>query len=241
MSDLQAEERRQRLVKLGSAAAFLAIVVVAVLVVISQSQTDGGDSDLEGVAEVERLLDGIPQRGMVLGEPGAKATLVEFGDLQCPICKGYAEEVIPPLIEGRVADGEAKLEFRNYTILGPESESAAAAALAAGEQGRGWYFVELFYRNQGLEGSDYVTDAFLTSVAKGAGVPNIARWNSDRKSSRIRTEISRANAEAMGLGFTGTPSFAVRGPATNGLESLGTPGSADVLDTAIVNASYGSP
>ncbi len=25
---------------------------------------------------------------MVLGNPGAKVELVEFGDLQCPVCKG---------------------------------------------------------------------------------------------------------------------------------------------------------
>jgi protein-disulfide isomerase len=234
------DARRQRLVKLASAAAFLALVAVAVLIVISQSQTDGGDSELEGVDEVERLLDGIPQQGLVLGKPSAETTLVEFGDLQCPVCKGYAEEILPPLIEGRVRGGEAKLDFRNFTILGPESEAAAAAAIAAGEQGRGWQFVELFYRNQGFEGSGYVTSSFLTSVAEGAGVAEIDKWNTDRESPRVLAEISRTNAEAQEkFGFTGTPSFAVEGPTTNGLEPMGTPGTTQALDTAIVNATYG--
>lgn len=235
------EERRQRLVKLASAAAFLALVAVAILIVVSQSQTDGGDTSLEGVAEVGRELEGIPQEGLVLGEPGAKATLVEFGDLQCPVCKGYAEDILPLVIKNRVRSGEAKLEFRNFTILGSQSTSAAAAAVAAGEQGRGWYFVELFYRNQGFENTGYVTDSFLTSVAEGAGVPDIAKWNADRKSPRVLGEVSRDSAEAKQLGFTGTPSFAVEGPITNGLEPLGTPGSAEALDTSVVNAIYGEP
>jgi protein-disulfide isomerase len=232
----ESEARRDRLIKLGSAAAFLAIVAVAVLIVVSLSQTSGGDSELEGAAEVRKQLQGIAQDGMVLGEPSAKVTLVEFGDLQCPVCKGYAEDVLPAVIEGQVRAGEAKLDFRNFTIIGPESTDAGAAAVAAGEQGRGWNFVELFYRNQGLEGTEYVSDSFLTSIAEGAGVPDIERWDSDRKSRRVLNVVAETTAEAERLGLTGTPSFAIEGPATSGLETLGTPGSSGELEAAISEA-----
>jgi protein-disulfide isomerase len=231
-----ASERRQRLIKLASAMAFLAVVVVAVLIVVSQSQTGGGDTNLEQVAQVRQLLSGVPQEGMVLGNPSAKVTLLEFGDLQCPVCKDYSEEVLPQLIEGQVARGEAKIDFRNYTIIGPQSTPAGAAAIAAGEQGRGWNFIELFYRNQGSEDSGYVTDSFMTAIARGAGVPNIARWNADRKSKRVLAQVAATTTEAQRLGFTGTPSFAVEGPATAGLKTLGTPGSAGDLESAIEQA-----
>jgi protein-disulfide isomerase len=214
------EERRQRLIKLASAAAFLAIVGVAVAIVLTQAETDGGDSDLEGVAAITGQLEGIPQQDLVLGDPRAEVTLVEYGDLQCPACKVYAEEIVPELIESKIRNGEAKLEFRNFTIIGEESVPAGAAAIAAGEQGRGWSFVELFYRNQGFEGSGYVTDEFLTAVAKGAGVPDIDRWNRDRRSDRIVAEVERTTAEAKQLGLGGTPSFAVEGPRTDGLEPI---------------------
>lgn len=227
------EERRRRVVQLGSAAAFLAIAAVAVLIAISQSETEGGDTSLEGTAEVERELAGIPQDGLVLGDPSAAVTLIEFGDLQCPVCKGYAEEVVPEVIDSRVRGGAARIEFRNFTIISQESVSAAAAAVAAGRQGRGWDFIELFYRNQGIERSGYVTDEFLTGVARGAGVPDIARWNADRKSRRVLSEVSADTAEAERLGLSGTPSFAVEGPGTNGLEPLGTLGSAGELEAAI--------
>ena len=231
-----AEERRQRLIKLGSAAAFLALVVVAVLIVVSQNQSSGGDSSLEGVTEVKQQLSGIPQDGMVLGKPSAKVRLVEFGDLQCPVCKGYAAEILPPVIENQVRSGEARLDFRNFTIIDANSTPAGAAAVAAGEQGRGWDFVELFYKNQGIEGTDYVTDAFLTSIAKGAGVPDIAKWNRDRKSKRVLNEVAATTAEAKRLGFGGTPSFAVEGPGTAGLEPIGTPESTEALESALSDA-----
>jgi protein-disulfide isomerase len=234
-------ERRQRLIKLGSAAAFLAVVVVAVLIVVASSGGgSGGDaSNLTEVAEVEQLLEGIPQHGMVLGEPSAKATLLEFGDLQCPFCKAYSEEVLPQVIENQIAAGNARLSFNNYTIIGPQSTPAGAAAIAAGKQGRAWNYIELFYRNQGEENSGYVTDEFLTAIARGAGVPDIARWNKDRKSKRVVAEVEATTAKAEGLGFSGTPSFAVEGPGTQGVvKTLDTSevGSAGDIEAAIESA-----
>jgi protein-disulfide isomerase len=230
-------KRRENLIKLGSAAVFLAIVAVAVLIVVSQSDESGGDAgSVEGAAEVREELAGIPQTGLELGNRDAAVKLFEFGDLQCPYCKAVSEDVIPPVIESKVRSGEAVLEFRNFTILGEESVDAAAAAIAAGEQDRGWDFVELFYRNQGVEASGYVTDEFLTSIARAAGVPDLARWDEDRASRATLGQILRANEEAERLGLSGTPSFVVVGPGADGMESLGTPGSAADLEAAIDEA-----
>jgi protein-disulfide isomerase len=232
-----AAERRQRMVKLASAGAFLALVVVAVLIVVSSGNSGGGDSgNIVEVKEVDQLLAGIPQKGMVLGDPSAKVTVLEFGDLQCPFCKGYSEEVLPQVIESRVRGGEAKLDFRNYTIIGPQSKPAGAAAIAAGEQGRGWNYVELFYRNQGTEDSGYADDEFLTAIAKAAGVPNLAKWNRARKSQAVIARVEATSAEAQELGFSGTPSFALEGPGAKGVEAIETPESVDGLESAIENA-----
>jgi protein-disulfide isomerase len=228
-------ERRQRLIKLASAAVFLAIVVVAVLIVVSGSETSGGDTKLEDVGLVESQLRGIPQSGTTLGDPAAKVTLLEFGDLQCPVCKAFSEGIVSEVISGPVSTGEAKLDFRNFTIISEQSIAAGAAAIAAGEQGRGWNFIELFYRNQGEEASGYVTDAFLTAIAKGAGVSDIAKWDSERKSKRVLAEVEKQTKQAQQLNFTGTPSFAVQGPSGK-LETLDTPGSAGELEAAIQKA-----
>jgi protein-disulfide isomerase len=227
------QERRKRLLQIASAAVFLAIVAIAVLIVVSGSKTSGGDTNLEDVGLVNRQLQGIPQSGKVLGDPRAKVTLYEFGDLQCPVCKAFSEEIIPDVIDSEVRSGEAKIDFRNFTIISQESIPAGAAAIAAGEQGRGWNYIELFYRNQGPEASGYVTDAFLEEIARGAGVTDLAQWNRDRKSAKVVGEVEETTEEAEKLGFTGTPSFAVEGPATSGKETLGTPGSAGQIEEAI--------
>ena len=92
-------------------------------------------------------------------------------------------------MSGPVRAGTAKYEFRPWLIIGPQSKPAARAALAAGEQGRFWNYITLFYRNQGEENSGYVTDDFLTSIAKGAGVRDIAKWNADRQSTKFDSEL----------------------------------------------------
>jgi protein-disulfide isomerase len=235
-AEAKVNARRRRMVQLASAAVFLAIVVVAVLIVISGNQSSGGSSNPEEIGTVDKMLNAIPQEGTMLGDPKAKVTLYEYGDLQCPVCKAYSEQVLPQIIAGPISSGKAKVEFRNFTIIGPQSKPAGAAALAAGKQGRGWNYIELFYRNQGTENSGYATDAFLESIAKGAGVKDLAKWNGDRKSKALLNQVSSTTAEAETLGFTGTPSFAVKGPGIKGLETLGTPGSAEAIEESLKKA-----
>ena len=212
-----ATERRRKMVQYGTGAVLLAACVVAILIVVSQSGSDGGgDTTVEGVSTIESQLKGIPQDGTVLGEPDADVTVVEFGDLQCPVCKAFSEQVSTELISGVVASGDAGYEFRQWPIIGEESVTAAKAALAAGEQGRYWNFVQLFYENQGTENTGYVTDDFLQSIAEGAGVRDIDQWNDDREDPKWDTVLADNDTAAQEEGFTGTPSVVVEGP--NGSE-----------------------
>lgn len=235
---VDAGERRTRLLQFGAGAVFLVLVAVVVLIVANSGGSGGGDAaNLKEVSEVDSLVSGVPQKRMILGKPEAKVELLEFGDLQCPVCKAYSEEILPQVIENKVDNGEAKISFQNFTIIGEQSKPAGAAALAAGEQGRGWNYLELFYRNQGEENSGYATDEFLTGVAKAAGVKDIARWDKERKSSKLIKEVEASTAQAQRYGFTGTPSFAIRGPNSNGTELLGTLSTPEEFEKAIEEAS----
>jgi protein-disulfide isomerase len=232
-------DRRTRLLQIGAGAVFLAIIaVVVVIVVASSSSSSGGDAEnLVEIKQVDSLVSGIPQQKLVLGKSSAPVELIEYGDLQCPICKEYSEEFLPAIVEKQVKSGEAKIIFRNFLIIGEQSLPAGAAAIAAGNQDRGWNFLELFYRNQGEENSGYVTEEFLEAVAKGAGVKDIAKFNKERKSKPVEEEAERTSEQANTFGFTGTPSFAIKGPGSNGIELLGTPESVGEFEEAIQKAS----
>ncbi|HVV90863.1 MAG TPA: thioredoxin domain-containing protein [Solirubrobacterales bacterium] len=237
-SETAASDRRRRALRLAAGAAFLALIAVVVLIVAGSRSGRGGDpTHVVEAGAVDALLARSPQRRLTIGRADAPVHLFEYGDLQCPFCRAFSEAEIPAVIEGPVDAGKAKITFRNLLIIGPESLPAGAAAIAAGEQGRGWNYVETFYRNQGEENSGYVTEDFLEAVARAAGIKDMATWNKRRRSKAVREEATRTTESAEGrFGFHATPSFAIEGPKTDGLELLGTPESTRQLEEAIARA-----
>jgi protein-disulfide isomerase len=216
--DAAAQLARKRRVQYLSIAAFAAVAVIVALVVISQSGGGGNNNtpttsaNVKGVAEVNAELQGLSQSGQTLGDSSAPVTLTEFGDPQCPVCKAFSEQIAPALISSDVKTGKVKYTFQPYLIIGPDSKPAMKATLAAGEQGKFWNYLQLFYLNQGQENSGYVTDGFLTSIANAAGVPDINKWNQSRNSSQWDAIITKGTTDAEGFGFNGTPSLVAQGP-----------------------------
>ena len=232
-ADAAAAAQRKRRMQLGALAVFAALVVVGVLIVVSQSGSDEGGGDAESVSgsnDVTSELQGIPQSGTTLGDSSAKVNVTEYGDLQCPVCAAFSAEVLPQLLSEEIKPGNATLEFKNFNIIGPQSKDAAAASLAAAEQGRYFEFVETFYANQGRENSGYVTDEFLDAIAKAAGVADLDKFNTDRADPAIADRVAAVQDEANKLGLNATPSFVVSGPG--GSKTLVAP-SLDQLQQAI--------
>jgi protein-disulfide isomerase len=216
-----ARKRRLQYLLIGG---FVAIAVIVALIVISQSGGDdngggGTPSNVQGAQQVSSELSGIDQSGTVMGDSSAPVTVIEYGDPQCSSCKFFSEKVAPDLVSSEVKPGNVKYEFRPYLIIGPDSKPAMRAALAAGEQNRFWNYLQLFYLNQGGENSGYVTDQFMTTIARGAGVPDIDKWNTDRNDSKWDAVIQQGSTQAQSFGFNGTPSIVVEGP--NGQKAIG--------------------
>jgi len=209
--------RRQRLWILGGVLA-LAVVVVAIIAIAA-----GGGSNnkpvkrqgeiLPGQVETNARFAGIPQRGLVVGNPRAPVTLVEFADLQCPFCRDYTINVMPSLVDRYVRPGKLRMEFRNVSFIGNDSLRAAQMAAAAGLQNKLWQFADLFYNNQGEENSGYVTDPFLQKIGSAVRGLDVQRAMNERNLPSIQRQLTDAQTEWQADGFNGTPSFLV-GPTT---------------------------
>jgi protein-disulfide isomerase len=211
----QRQKRRRRLLQLGGVAG-AAVVVIIVIVVISASGGGGHPSSNgtkpanDAVRLVDSELAGIPQSGNVLGRASAPVAMQEFGDLQCPICKQFALGAFPTLIQKYVRTGKLKIEFHSMQTATREPSvfnEQQVAAVAAGKQNLMWYYVELFYHQQGEEDSGYVTPTFLHERAEQVPGLSLSQWEEERRDPKLAEQLER-DKEAVGEhGFTGTPSF----------------------------------
>jgi protein-disulfide isomerase len=166
----------------------------------------------DGSPEIGALLAGLPQSGNALGSPSAPVTLEYFGDLQCPFCRDFTLHVLPSIIQRWVRSGELRIEYHALETATGDPDVFTAqqiAALAAGEQGKAWDFIETFYRDQGEEGSGYVTDAFLHGIASRVPGLDITQWTSDRTDPDLAARIADDEQAAEGAGLSGTPSFLI--------------------------------
>jgi protein-disulfide isomerase len=211
--------RRKRLIQLASVIGIVVVIVVVIVVATGSGSGTGGGKGIEktksgktptAVAQVASLLDGIPQSGNTLGSPSAPVTMQYFGDLECPICREFTLGALPKLIENYVRAGKLKIEYHNLETATREPETfrtQQSAALAAGKQDKGWYFIELFYHEQGQEDSGYVTEKYLDELAGQVPGLDLATWSSDRTNPEFTNTITTDAQAANNAGFTGTPSF----------------------------------
>src|SRR4051795_11779508 len=195
---LAAAQRKRRLIQLGAGLGG-ALVIVAIVIALtagSGTKAAGAGKTASGAAATQTLLGGIPQNGLVLGNPKAPVTLVEFADLQCPVCRAYTSDVFPTLVKQYVRTGKVKMVFRSLHFIGDDSTTAALAAQAAGQQNKLWQFADLFYRNQQQENTGYVTDAFIRQIAGGVSGLNVSRLMSARNSASAQRELATADTLA---------------------------------------------
>jgi protein-disulfide isomerase len=176
-----------------------------------------------GAAATNALFRGIPQSGNVLGNANAPATLVEFGEPQCPICGHWARETLPTVVRDYVRTGKLKIVFRGLAFIQPtdDSERALGALTAAGQQSRQFQLLDLLYRNQGAEGTGWITDDLLSSLGGAVAGLDVARMMGNRSSDPAKAEMqasAREAAHVMGSQLR-TPTF-LAGPSGGRLEPV---------------------
>ena len=165
------------------------------------------------------LLDGIPQDGTVLGRPDAPVTLIEYADLQCPYCAQWARSALPLLVRDYVRTGKLRIEFRGLAFIGPDSDTALRAALAAGRQNRLWNVVELLYADQGPENSGWASEQLVDRIASSVPGLDAKRFDADRRLEALDTELAKSQGQAEAAGVRGTPTFEL-GPTGSAPETL---------------------
>lgn len=186
----------------------VAVAVLAVALVIFNNSALGASSarisfDPPAAAPLDKC------GAASCGSDNAPVTLDVFADFQCPYCLQF-EPVLQQLAGPYIDTGKVKLVYHNFTIIGPESDTAAQAAMCAGDQNKFWMFANDLFKHQGTENSGVFTAANLKQLAAAAGL-NTATFNSCLDSGKYKAAVAQQLADGQQKGVQATPSFFVNG------------------------------
>lgn len=210
-----------------------ALVVIGVVAIVAVAASGGGDASSNALAtRIGASAKSLPaqrQDGLTLGSADAPLELEVFEDFQCPYCIRFTATMEPVIVDEFVATGKVRLVFRNYPILGTESEIAARASVCAAEQGRGWDLVLALFRLQAsanqVENEQLNVGRFertrVLQLAASVGVDR-AKLEVCMDAPRAADAVVEQYTRGQALGVRGTPSFAL-----NGTLLTNAPGDAD--------------
>lgn len=191
---------------IGSLAAVL--VVVGIIMVTNLPGSDVSDDAWQPIERT--LVD-----GRVEGDSAAPVRIIEFADFQCPFCRDFALNVAPTILEEYVETGQASVEYRYFSFLGPESFAAAEAAECANDQGYFWDYHDVLFLRQGAENRGAFSTGNLKDFAREVHDEyddfDLDEFDQCVDSGRHESLVEQMRDEASALGVNSTPSFLING------------------------------
>jgi hypothetical protein len=188
------------------------VVTVTVAVAITIAVTGGvrtiGPGDIHGRATAD-ILD-ITEDGMVLGVHNAPVTLQYFGDLASRRGREFTLSTLPEIISRWVRKGILRIEYRalRESTDDPQAfDNQQVAALAAGQQNKLWYFLEIFYDE--LEPGRDGTANFSEQIARQIPGLNLERWKTARGDPTVVRQRARDALIAKQFGIEVAPAFLI--------------------------------
>jgi protein-disulfide isomerase len=145
----------------------------------------------------------------MLGPADAPVAVLEYGDYECPFCRGAARDVHRML---DLYPGLIRFVFRNFPIpqLHPHAEQAAEAAEAAAAQGKFWDMYQLLLRPSSRLDFDS-----LLSYARDLGL-DVDRFGQEVTGGAYAAKIEHDVREGVRNGVNATPKFYVDGARIDG-------------------------
>lgn len=200
----------------GRAWAVFAVIIAAIFGGIvwnnSQGRLDISDISKEAsmaILKAEERNGNIGDR--VKGNPQAKVVLIEYGDFQCGPCKSVHSQLWDA---AEKYGNDLAFVYRNMPIasIHPNARAAAAAAEAAGLQGKYWEMHHIIYEEQDAWSSTDAKDRnnVFAGYAERLGL-NKEQFLADLAKPEITKKINFDIALARLNGVNGTPTIYING------------------------------
>jgi hypothetical protein len=159
-------------------AALLAATAILGYVIVEISTREAGRDVIRvaGIGEMQTIFGGARQEADRIGSPDADVSVQVFADLQCGPCRQDFLAVVPSLVEDYARTGRAQLLLRHYSAARNELELGFYGAEAAAEQGYGWQYTYLFFRNQDEAERFGIGDRLFETLAASIGGLDVPEW-----------------------------------------------------------------
>jgi protein-disulfide isomerase len=200
----QAARRRTRVIMI---LAVFAVVVIAGVAVWAAKRPQSNPS--------AAMPAGVNSDGGVPVGTAASPIVDVFEDFQCPICKGFEDNVAPTL-DQMVEAGQIKqvyhiMSFLDINLKNDSSKRAANAAGCAQDQGLFFeYHNEVFANQPATEGAGY-TDDQLIQFAETVGIPDMNRFKQCVANDTFGNWVTQMEINSENRQVTGTPTLMVNG------------------------------
>jgi protein-disulfide isomerase len=150
-----------------------------------------------------------PFPGAEAGNPKGDVTVVAFLDYAC----GYCRASLPTLAALVASDPKIHVVYREFPVLGPESDVAARWALAAAEQGKFKPFHDALYAGGQL------SEASIEAAADKVGLDK-TRARALLQSPAVEREIAMNHQLGEALRVRGTPAWVIGDRVIPGMTDL---------------------
>ena len=156
---------------------------------------------------------------MVIGDPNAPVTIIEYASVTCPGCASFHERVFPGLKEKFVETGKAKIVFREFPTPPVEFSmiGSVMARCAAEKGGSEAYFlvINALFQNQRtwIYGED--PKAELLKIASQAGMDEDTFDACLKRQELLDAIEARVKEGSEEFDINSTPSFVLDGKKIN--------------------------
>jgi protein-disulfide isomerase len=147
----------------------------------------------------------------ILGSNSAPITMIEFGDYQCFYCHKFFNNTKSDIVKNYIETGKVKMYFKDFTIIGQDSITAANAAHCAQEQGKFWEYHDVLYNNWAGENTGWASSTNLVQIANQVGLDQ-SQFNQCMAQAKYMQTVRDSVSDANTLGLTGTPDFFIIAP-----------------------------
>lgn len=190
--------------------AAVCVLVLGSLVALSNSKkANVSNVDTNKVQAASEASGNIGDH--VFGKADSKVVFMEYGDFQCPGCGGM-HPTVKNLIEKY--EDQMTFVFRNFplTQIHPNALVAAAAAEAAGLQGKYWEMHDKLFESQDAWKSVSVKDRINTfaGYAKELGL-DVEKFRTDIASDNVTKKVNYDLALGKKINVSSTPTFILNG------------------------------